>query len=371
MAGLTTASLLLNLSLTQIVRADQFDSQIQNLQQQNSQTRSSLSALESQASSLSDLISKLQGQISSLQTQISTNQAKSTELQAKISQAEAELARQRKTLGADIKQMYFEGKVTTLEMLASSKNLSDFVDKQQYRTAVQNKIKTTLDRITELRRQLASQKEALEALIRDQQRMQSDLAAQTAQQNQILAMNEQQQSSLNGQIQANNAQISALRAQQRAAYARLLGTGGTSPVGSSIVYKNMMVYDCGGGYSYCNSGLDDWVDDPWGLHYARECVHYAADAVTRRGAHIPYNLFAGQGNAYQWSGTVSGVATIDGNPSSGAVVYMPIGPLGHVGMVEEVLGDGWIHVSQMNFPSGRYSEMDLKVTGNLQFFHFH
>jgi hypothetical protein len=40
--------------------------------------------------------------------------------------------------------MYLEGKTSTLEMLASSKDLSDFVDKQQSRNAVQSKVKDTM-----------------------------------------------------------------------------------------------------------------------------------------------------------------------------------------------------------------------------------
>ncbi len=65
--------------------------------------------------------------------------------------------------------MYVEDDISTLEMLASSKDLSDFVDKQQYRNSVKNKIKLTLDRITELRHQLKGQKESLESTIKEQQ----------------------------------------------------------------------------------------------------------------------------------------------------------------------------------------------------------
>ena len=36
--------------------------------------------------------------------------------------------------------MYIDGQLTTIEELATSKNLSEYVDKEDYRTTVQNKI---------------------------------------------------------------------------------------------------------------------------------------------------------------------------------------------------------------------------------------
>lgn len=369
-AFLAGGLLLLSLIGGGFVYADQFDEQIKQLQQEKVTAQQIADRFKVQANSYRDAVDKLQIQIDSTNQAILDNQRQSDEVQNQLAEAQANLDKQKKILGENIRAMYLEGEISTLEILASSRDLSEFVDKQQYRNAVQDKVKTTVDKINALKVELQEKQRQLLALIKEKQYQKAQLDANQNEQNQLLAYSAGQKAQYDAQVRQTSLRIAELRRQQAAAYARLIGSGGSSPVGSSITYKNMEVSNCGGGYRYCGYSLDAWVSDAWGLGYARECVHYVADALTRRGYYIPPGLFAGRGNANEWAGTIRGVATIDDNPTPGSVVYMPIGPLGHVGMVESYPEDGWIRVSQMNFPSARYSEMDLKVTSNLQFYHF-
>lgn len=356
------------------VHADSYDTQIKALQEQNASSQTALNSLIGAASDYKDAINKLQTQINSVQAGINDNQAQQASLQRQIIDAQNQIDHERSVLAIDIKTMYVDGTPSTLEILANSKDLSDFVDKQEYRTSVQNKLQDSLTKIAALQKDLQAKKDTLAELLKDLQAQQAQLADARSQQAQLLAYNQNQQASFATQIKANNAQMVTLRAQQAAALARLTGAGGKSPVGSSVVYRNMTgPQSCGGGYEYCAYGLDDWVSDPWGLHYARECVHYVADELALRGYYIPYGLFASRGNAYQWVGTATsaGAATLVSNPQAGDVVYLPIGSLGHVAIVDAVNSDGTLHVSQMNWYSGKYNTMDLVVTSNLQFLRFH
>jgi peptidoglycan hydrolase CwlO-like protein len=356
------------------VHADSYDEQIKALQQQNASSQTELNSLVGQASDYRDAINKLQVQINSVQAGINDNEAQQASLQQQIIDAQNQIDHERAVLAIDIKSMYVDGTPTTLEILANSKDLSDFVDKQEYRTTVQNKLQDSLVKIAALQKDLQTKKEKLAELLKDLQTQQAQLAGARSQQAQLLSYNQGQQATFASQIKANNAQMVTLRAQQAAALARLTGAGGKSPVGSSITYRNMTgPQSCGGGYEYCAYDLDDWVSDPWGLHYARECVHYVADELALRGYYIPYGLFAARGNAYQWVGTATsaGAATLVSDPQAGDVVYLPIGSLGHVAIVDAVNSDGTLHVSQMNWYSGKYNTMDLVVTSNLQFLRFH
>jgi peptidoglycan hydrolase CwlO-like protein len=105
-----------------IVRADQFDEQIKQLNQDSSTKRAVKSQLGVEAASLSDTIGKLQAQINTLENQIQQNQNKRDDLQRQIEAAEAELTKQKNVLGEVIRQMYIDGDISTLEMLASSKD---------------------------------------------------------------------------------------------------------------------------------------------------------------------------------------------------------------------------------------------------------
>ena len=339
------------------VRADRFQDQINQLSADNSQKRSSVDQLGAQASSYQDAISKLQQQIGSLQNQITVNQNRVNDLQSQISQAEEELAKQKKLLGENIRAMYVEDDISTLEMLASSKDLSDFVDKQQYRNSVKNKIKLTLDKITDLKHQLKGQKEALESTIKDQQNVQDQLAVQQGEQNRLLSFNQQQQSDLNNSIKNNNSKISDLRRQQAAENAKLFG--GSVPKG----------VPGGGGYPGAWAyAPQDSIIDTWGM-YNRECVSFTAWKVWNSGRYMPY--WGGRGNANQWDDNARAAGIpVDTSPRVGDVAIKNAGFYGHAMYVEAVYGDGTIYISQYNAAlDGYYSEARINASG-LVFIHF-
>lgn len=338
-------------ALAPMVRADRFDQQITQLQTDNSQKQQQVHSLELAANSLQDTINNLQVQINGLQAQIIANQAKNDDLQKQIAAAEVELAKQKKLLGEDIKQMYLDGQISTLEMLASSKDLSDFVDKQQYRSSVQNKIKDTLDRVTTLKLQLKTQKDEIERLLKEQQSLQAQIAAQQGEQQRLLGMNQGQQATFNSQIQDNKNKINDLRRQQVLENIKLFG-GGTQPG-----------IPGGGGYPWGNAyckwtgsvGADcynyDWYFngsawDPWGYGF-RNCTSWVAYKLAASGK----TGFQSLGNAASWPGAAQarGIGVTYGSgATAGDAAVNPNGFYGHVMYVEAVVGDGRVVVSDYN-----------------------
>lgn len=356
--------------VTPLVLADDFDAKIKQLQQQNVANQAQANVLAAQAETYQQAIDQLQGQINALQAQIDANTAKSNDLQRQIAEAEAELARQRKVMGESIRSMYLEGQISTLEMLASSKDLSDFVDRQQYRNSVQNKIKTTLDKINALKNQLRTQKTQIEQLLKEQEAMRLQMSADRNKQSEMLAYTQGQKQAFEAQIRATNAEIAVERAKKAAYYASISG-GGSRNYGTDgpFSYRNYQPGgSCGGGYHYCWAYLDQWVSDTWGLSYARECVHYAADrAAWGRNLHGYFGN--GRGNATNWPSSLTGApgVLVDVPAARGTVAIKLAGGgdyYGHAMYVEEVLNDGWVRVSQMNWgPPGSYSTMEVKASG--------
>jgi peptidoglycan hydrolase CwlO-like protein len=330
--------------LRSMVLADSFDEQIKALQNQNSATQSIVDNLQAQASSYQDAINRLQAQISGLQASIDANVAKQADLQNQIVQAQQEIDRQRAILASDVKAMYVDGTPTTLEVLATSKNLSDFVDKQEYRTAVQDKLQDTLQKIADLQKQLQAQKTEVDQLLATQKQQQQQLASAQAEQSSLLAYNEGQQAAYNQQIQSNQSQIASLRAQQLAANRAL---------GGSVVAG-----DPGhGGYpSRWDAPVpQDSLVDSWGM-YNRECVSYTAWKVYQTYGYMPY--WGGVGNANQWPGDAQAAGIPTGyTPKVHSVAISMRGAYGHAMWVEAVSGN-MIYVSQYNYDlAGHYSEM--------------
>jgi len=333
------------------VRADQFDDQIKQLQAQNATKQSSLDQLNMEATSFQDAVNRLNNQISLLQGQIDANQNEQTALQQQIDAAQAELDRQKQILSADIKAMYVDSTPTTLEMLATSRNLSEFVDKEEYRSAVQTKIQDTLTKITKLQADLKTKKTDIDRLLAEQQSQRQDLDSSRARQSQMLAYNQQQQNDFNSQIKDNNAKISDLRRQQVINNLALFGGGtqpgipggGGYPWGNAYCYwTNKVSGDCYDYDWYFNG--NEW--DPWGYAF-RNCTSWVAYKLAADGKHG----FNGLGNANQWPGGAR-ARGIDVSYGSGAragdAVVNPNGFYGHIMYAEAVLSDGRVVVSDYN-----------------------
>ena len=377
---LTVASLLvLGGSLVPTVRADSTQDQINQLKVQNAQTQQSLGSLQVQANSYQGAIDALQAQIANLQSQINANQTKQAEVQAQINANQTELNNERKELGSDIKAMYVDGSPTTIEMLASSHNLSDFVDKEEYRTVVQNKIQDTLKKIAALQNQLNDQKVQIDSLLKQQQDQQAQLSSDQAQQNQLLAYNQGQQSQLNTQIQQNNAKISDLQRQQLLANAKLahgavhygaIGGGGYPWSDAVCLNGSHTDADCypanvGESLAYNWGYLPNNAWDANGFQY-RNCTSYAAFKVMQTtGISV-----SGYGNAKNWVQNTP--YKVDQHPVSGDVeaAVFTGGFYGHVMFVDHVNGDGTVNVSQYNYAGqGEYSTMTIDAS-SAYFIHF-
>jgi len=319
-----------------LIHALTIQEQITALEQANANNQSVVARLRDQATSYQDAINKLQAQINTLQAQIDANTKEQERLQNEITVAEAELAKQKHLLGENIKAMYLEGQISTLEMLASSKDLSEFVDKEQYHNSVKDKISATLDKIIALKLQLKAQKESVEALLDQQKSQRAQLADSRSEQNNLLAYNQNQQSDFNQKTKDNQTKIDALIASQRRA--NLSTDGGyyflrfPGPVNSfnpnDYPYRNagfgMSPYGC----------TDNDGPDQWG-YCTRQCVSYAAWAVLASGRAPPINY----GNANDWVNAANSRGVpIYRTPQAGDVAIHTSGYWGHAMYVESVSG---------------------------------
>jgi len=361
-----------------LVRADRFQEQINQLSAENAAKQNKVSALEVEADNLQGVIAGMQKQIDGLQQQIADNTAKSEALKVKIQEAEAELAKQRGILGQNIKAMYLEGDISTLEMLASSKDLSDFVDKQQYRNAVKDKIKATLDKITALKLELKAQKDEVDRLLKEQTVLKQQIAAQQAEQNRLLGLNQAEQNAYNQQIKDNKSKIADLKRQQVLENIKLFG-GGTQPGipgGGGYPWGNAYCVHTGqvGGacYNY------DWYFnrsawDPWGYGF-RNCTSWVAYKLAADGK----TGFTFLGNAAQWPGGAAarGFGVDYGrNARAGDAAVNPNGYYGHVMYVEAVAGDKVIVSDYNRLGDGLYRGPDggnaaVVSQSSLVFIHF-
>lgn len=202
--------------------------EINQVQNDNQHKLEAQGVLGVEASSISEAISKLQGQIDASEARINQLQGDVDNLNRQIAEAEAELERQKLVLGEIIRVMYIEGDISTIEILATSKNLSEFVDVQEYRNSVSTKVQAAVAEIDRLKKELSIKRGTVQATLNEQQSLRDQLASQRAEKDRILALNQEQQNQLEGQIIANSAKLAQLKkekAEGEAALARALNSG--------------------------------------------------------------------------------------------------------------------------------------------------
>lgn len=351
---------------SQLVYADQFDQQIQSLQQQNIQTQTTVAQLAEQATSYQDAVNRLQAQVDQVEQQITQNENAQADLQQQIADAQTELDKQRLVLGQIIRTMYIDGEPSMIEELATSKNLSDFVDKKAYRALVQNKLQVTVQLVARLQAKLAAQKTEVDQLLQDEHTQQAQIDANRAEQAKLLSYNQSQQADYGQQIQTNQTKIADLRRQQAALISRYQ-VGGTLSGDPNH-----------GGYPVAwNNAPQDSLLDSWGM-FNRECVSYTAfkvhqDYLAGKDKYdMPY--WGGIGDAKQWPANARAAGIpVDTNPTVNSIAISTAGTWGHSMHVESVgtlNGQSAVYVSQYNTDfTGHYSE-GWRYTTGLVFIHF-
>lgn len=345
------------------VFADPYDQRINELNGSIDQNQKKIAELKSQGDTLANKLESARLETANLQAKIDANEAKNAQLKAQITEAEAKITENKRILANSIRKLYIDGDISSLEILASSKSLSDYVDKQEYRDRVKNKIATLTSQVEELKVQMEKQQVEVENLIRDQVGMRVDLQSKQDELDKLLSDTRGQEDAYQRQVAADNSEVNRLRQEQAAANASRLSprNGGISYVPSSGITN--------GGYPtlWANAPQDSMADS-WGM-YNRECVSYTAFKVYQSGRYMPY--WGGRGNANRWPANARAAGIpVDGSPRAGDVAISMSGYYGHAMYVERVNGDGTIRVSQYNYGiRGEYSEMTISSAG-LYFIHF-
>lgn len=354
---------------TQRAYADKFDDQINALQGEIDQYESQAGQLRNKIGTLQQEIAGIDKQKSIIQAQIDLSQIKYDQLQEQIKKTEKDIATNRVALGDTIADLYVDNTISPLEMLASSKNIGDYVDKQTYRSSVQQHLSETIDTIKALKIDLEKKKTAVQRTLADQTNSRNALAAKENERNSILAKTQGQESAYkNLAADRESKKLQVQQQQQQAIEAAIAAAGGGGAVvlpGTSGGYpwNASNCYVDSNAWSY--GGVDGNGTD--GLGYGcRQCVSYVAWRVYKETGYAPVNW----GNAYDWPSSAQSAGYQVGSvprPHSAGVITSGGSP-GHIVWVESVNeGDGSMIVSQYNYYNaggpgwGNYSKMKVPI----------
>ncbi len=351
--------------LSPTVRADRFDEQIAALRKEIQQNQDAANKKQGEANTLKNKIAQLQGQINIAQAALNLTKLQVSQTTTQIEDAQKELERQKDILRDNLRMIYKTGDITPLEVIASSKNLSDFVAQQQYLTAIKRKVDDNLEKIDRLKRELDAKKDQLTSLQTQQQAQTDNITAQQVQQQQILAQTQGDEAKYQQQIVGGKAAIAALARQKEINIAnqtiRSGGTGGYPWEGTDQAWWDCLpingVYGCG----------DEMLDGQ--SYYTRQCTSYVAWKVNQVHGFVPRNY----GDAGQWpsSARARGISTSFGSGAKRGDAAVITGGFGHVAFVEKVNPDGSFEVTQYNAEwTGKGSTGYFMSQSGIWFIHF-
>ncbi|MCA9342412.1 CHAP domain-containing protein [Candidatus Saccharibacteria bacterium] len=351
-----TAIVISSIAGYRIVDAQSVREQIESLEAENQSNRNKVEELKQQATSYEDAIGKLEAQIDDIERKIQLNTEEQDRLKVEIAKVEAELEEKRQLLGKNIRAMYIAGDISTIEMLASSNDLSEFVDKQQYRDSIKTEISTTVNRITALKHELRAQREQVDKLLKEQTDQREDLADSRKEQTRLLSFNQNQQADFNAKTKENQKKIEELIASQiqlnnSAANLQFIRIPG--PVNGHNISVDDYPYK-GYGHSQIDEpcfgpprtadSLDRWY------YCTRQCTSYVAWAIERSGRSAP----RGWGDAKNWV-NMAPASWMVSAPRTGDIAVVAGGTWGHVMYVESV-ENGRMLVSEYNINlTGHYN----------------
>ncbi len=352
---IATAVILVAAMFGNQVLADKFDRQIKQLESQINDYSNQAGNLRKRAQSLSAEIAALEAQKTEISNQLVKTEAEIAELKAKIKDLEQKIAQNREVLGDMIVKIYLSHQTTTLERIASSKNLADFMDDEAklntIRYNLNNKIKEIKSQKKVLKRKEAEQRQLLET----QKQQKAAIIKKEQEKSDLLSQTKNSEAAYRDMISKNNSRIDQLKEEQRLAN---LAAAQNNKITSGDPNH--------GGYpAYLDyPRAQDSLVDPWGM-YNRECVSYTAwkvhQAYLQDNSRHDMPYWGGHGNAKQWpwSARQAGIPT-GYTPRPKSVAIWMSGYYGHAMWVEYIKPNGMVHVSQYNVNvAGRYSEMDI------------
>jgi len=346
----------------------QIDAELQNVEAYKAEGI----RLNEQAITLQTAVDQLNNQKAAIQAQINISQDQYDKLVIQISDTEQKIQDNKDALGVTIANLYIDSKITPIEMLASSKNISDYMDKQEYQTSVRNQLTSTIASIKDLKVQLDTQKVDLGKVLADQKSQQATLVAKENEQQSLLDKTHGQEANYQQMISNSQSTIDEARATQTLINARFNNNGGYTLVdGGSLVDYPWNASNCPMWGYFSTIGSNGDGGDGYG-YGCRQCASYVAWRFAKE-----TNIYPSWGNAVDFTAKAVAAGFKEGEAKAGSIAVMDPGKAGqsygHVAWVEAVTDNGKILVSQYNFDYGQgygmYSEMILSVNAFDHYIH--
>lgn len=160
---------------------NQKNQELENAKNTLNQIAGERKTLQSEVANYDRQIGSIQNSIYSSDREISRLAGDISTTEVKITEAEAQLKTAYDQLSEIVRVMYEEGQISNIELIAKSKNFSEFIDRSEYIETIQLKIKDVADKVVAIKSDLESKKKTLEDSKKKTEELKNQQLAQRSQ----------------------------------------------------------------------------------------------------------------------------------------------------------------------------------------------
>jgi len=344
--------------------ADEYDDRIRVLQADMARYQSEADRLNNEATTLATALAQITNEKNAIQAQVDLSQAKYDQLVIEITNTEKQIKDNQDGLGTTLADLYVDDDISPIEMLASSENISDFLNKQEYRNSIRDQLSETIKTVKDLKAKLTTQKTEVEKVLAEQKAANDALAAKQSEQQNLLNRTNNDEAAYQNLIASSAQQIAEAKATQAAIRARLNNSGGYTLVDAGSLSDYPWHSGNCAMWGYMSTGGADGNGGDGRGYGCRQCASYVAWRIAKE-----TGVYYSWGNAKEFTQHAINAGYQEGPPMPGSIAVMDPAKAGqgygHVAWVEAVSGN-MITISQYNYDYGQgygmYSMMTLSAS---------
>jgi len=156
------------------------------LTEQTKDGKEKLHGAQKEVGTLEEKVGQLSSEINSLQGQINSTKKGISQTEKDLVKTEKELEKQKNIMNQSVKALYMQGDISTIELIASSKNFTEFVNGQEYLERIKIGVQDSAKKIESLKTKLEKDKSDLNEMLELQTGQQKVVATKKAEQDELL-----------------------------------------------------------------------------------------------------------------------------------------------------------------------------------------
>ena len=320
------------------------------------------------ATTLEGEVERLQQEISMYEARIKTNEAEAEDLKLKIEESTKKLKLQQQALANLLINMHFEEKGDAIMILAGSKSISDFAERQTRVDTAKSQVTISAQTVKSIKQDLEKQKVEVERVIADQQIQRKAIEDKKIEQQTLIIKYRDNASAFALEAATSREEkIKLINQEYQNHLLSLRNRGGFGTVADG--YNSYEAFIGNYGFACPRDNIRGILD----TYYTCQCTSYAAyKAIEYWGPHV---RVTGWGNAYSWASAARALGyRVDRIPSANSIGQTASGAWGHVFWVESVNANGTINVSEYNNAyssrSGQWGDFGYRVGVNPSEYYF-